>query len=105
MVPIIDNDLIDSIKVNDQVYKVGYDAYAAYDFITRISAVNATVKSNVVIVTIYHKLDQVFNEDGELVSVESDKEFLYRTIINPEKLEIRYKTTPIYEEVKAVGGN
>lgn len=96
----IDNDLIDSVKVNDQVFKVGYDAYAAYDFITRISAITANVKGNVVIVNVFHKLDQVFNDRGELVSVTSDKEYLYKTIINPEKLEIRYKNSPIYEEVK-----
>lgn len=96
----IDNDLINSVKINDQIFKVGYDAFAAYDFITRVSAINAAVKGSVVIVNIYHKLDQVFNETGELITVESEKEHLFKTFINPKHLEIRYTNTPIYEEMK-----
>jgi len=95
---LIDSSLIECIKVNDQVFKVGYDAYVAYDFITRISAVQAIVKGNVVVVNIFHKLDQIFTEKGELLQVQCEKEHLFKTIINPEKLEIRYKNSPLHEE-------
>ncbi|MDO4179647.1 MAG: hypothetical protein Q4D21_10760 [Phascolarctobacterium sp.] len=91
---------IDSIKVNDQVFKVGYDAYAAYDFISRISAITATTKAGIVEVNIYHKLDQVFNDAGTLVDVDSPNEYLFKTIYSPDRLEIRYKHDELNRECK-----
>ena len=93
-----DKQEIDSIKISGQVFKVGYDAYAAYDFISRISQIKALIKNGVVIVNIYHKIDQVFDEGGCLRDVTSDKQYLYKTFISPGHLEIRYKNTELYEE-------
>ena len=94
----IDKQEIDSIKINDQVFKVGYDAYVAYDFISHISPIKAFIKNGIVIVSLYHKLVQYFEEGGYLRDVETDKQYLFKTFFAPKNLEIRYKNSGIYEE-------
>ena len=101
----IDKQEIDSLRLNGQIYKVGYDAYAAYDFISRISKIQAYVKNGIVVVNIYHKLDQVFDEGGYIRDVKSDKQYLFRTFYAPRNLEIRYKNSGIYEECEEAQKN
>ena len=96
-----DKQEIDSLRLNGQIFKVGYDAYAAYDFISHISKIQAYVKNGIVVVNIYHKLDQIFDEGGCLRDVKSDKQYLFRTYFAPRNLEIRYKNDGIYQECAA----